>query len=86
MRRVCAADCVSPTNLVAGVMTYAAWWGVTLWCYIVAQSQRSQATVPFLKAARRAICITGTPALSRPSELFQQVGGGICWGSDDIKA
>jgi len=37
------------------------------------QSQRSQATVPVLQAAKRAVCITGTPALSRPSELFQQL-------------
>jgi SWI/SNF-related matrix-associated actin-dependent regulator 1 of chromatin subfamily A len=37
------------------------------------KSQRSQAVVPLLKAAKRAICLTGTPALSRPIELYSQL-------------
>lgn len=37
------------------------------------KSQRSRAVVPLLKAAKRAICLTGTPALSRPVELFSQI-------------
>jgi len=38
-----------------------------------AKAQRTKAVVPLLKAARRAICLTGTPALSRPVELYSQV-------------
>lgn len=32
-----------------------------------------QAVAPLVKAAKRAILITGTPALSRPIELYPQV-------------
>ncbi|KAH3761372.1 chromatin remodeling factor18 [Pelomyxa schiedti] len=34
---------------------------------------RSQVTIPLLKAAHRAILLSGTPALSRPIELFPQL-------------
>lgn len=37
------------------------------------KAQRTKAVTPLLKAARRAICLTGTPALSRPVELYSQV-------------
>jgi len=36
-------------------------------------SKRSKAVCPMLKNARRAILLSGTPALSRPIELFPQV-------------
>ena len=34
------------------------------------RAQRTQVVMPLLKASRRTICLTGTPALSRPIELF----------------
>lgn len=37
-------------------------------------SQRTKATVPLVKAIRRAILLSGTPALNKPKEIFQQVG------------
>jgi len=37
-------------------------------------AQRTKATVPLVKDARRAILLSGTPALNKPKELFQQVG------------
>ena len=37
------------------------------------QSVRTQETVPLLKAAKRVVLLTGTPALSRPKELFSQL-------------
>lgn len=37
------------------------------------KAQRTKAVVPLIKAARRAICLTGTPALSRPIELYTQL-------------
>ena len=37
------------------------------------KSLRSKACVPILQKARRALLLTGTPALSRPVELFTQV-------------
>ena len=37
------------------------------------RAQRTQAVMPLLKDANRAICLTGTPALSRPIELFTQL-------------
>ena len=37
------------------------------------QSERCKETVPLLKQAKRAILLTGTPALSRPIELFTQL-------------
>ncbi|CAN8063132.1 unnamed protein product [Agarophyton chilense] len=36
-------------------------------------AKRTQAVVPMLKAAKRAILLSGTPALSRPVELFSQI-------------
>ena len=36
------------------------------------KAQRTKAVVPLLKHARRALCLTGTPALSRPVEIFSQ--------------
>ncbi|CAM9851352.1 unnamed protein product, partial [Ectocarpus sp. 8 AP-2014] len=36
-------------------------------------AKRSQAVVPLMQKASRAICVTGTPALSRPAELFMQL-------------
>ena len=39
----------------------------------VVQSVRTQETVPLLKAAKRVVLLTGTPALSRPKELFSQL-------------
>eukprot|EP00741_Cyanophora_paradoxa_P021760 tig00000241_g21003.t1 len=37
------------------------------------KTKRTKAILPMLKSARRAILLTGTPALSRPSELFCQL-------------
>ena len=34
------------------------------------QSARTVETLPFLKSAKRVVLLTGTPALSRPKELF----------------
>ena len=45
------------------------WYGRCAW-----QAQRTKQTVPLLEAARRAVLLTGTPALSRPKELFTQAG------------
>ncbi|KAI7838398.1 hypothetical protein COHA_007802 [Chlorella ohadii] len=36
-------------------------------------AQRTKATVPLIKEARRAILLSGTPALNKPKELFQQL-------------
>ena len=36
------------------------------------KAQRTKAVVPLLKNAKRALCLTGTPALSRPVEIFSQ--------------
>ena len=36
------------------------------------KAQRTKAVVPLLKHAKRALCLTGTPALSRPVEIFSQ--------------
>lgn len=36
-------------------------------------SKRATVLVPVLKAAKRAILLSGTPALSRPSELYSQI-------------
>ncbi|CAN0260290.1 unnamed protein product, partial [Laminaria digitata] len=36
-------------------------------------AQRSLAVVPLMQRAARAMCVTGTPALSRPAELFMQL-------------
>jgi hypothetical protein len=36
-------------------------------------AQRTKAIVPLLKAAQRALCLSGTPALSRPAELYTQI-------------
>ncbi|KAJ4791765.1 chromatin remodeling factor18 [Rhynchospora pubera] len=38
-----------------------------------AQAKRTSATVPILKKAQHAILLSGTPALSRPIELFKQL-------------
>lgn len=37
-------------------------------------AQRTKATVPLVKETRRAILLSGTPALNKPKEIFQQVG------------
>ena len=37
------------------------------------KAKRTKAILPLLKTARRAILLSGTPALSRPSELFWQL-------------
>ena len=37
------------------------------------KAQRTIAVLPLLKSAKRAICLTGTPALSRPIELYAQL-------------
>nr|CDS26908.1 SWI:SNF matrix associated [Hymenolepis microstoma] len=39
------------------------------------KASRTQAALPILKAAKRAILLTGTPALSRPMELYSQLVG-----------
>lgn len=44
------------------------------------QAQRTKATVPLIKEARRAILLSGTPALNKPKELFQQVHWRCCIG------
>ena len=36
-------------------------------------TQRTKAALPLLSQARRCVCLTGTPALSRPIELFSQL-------------
>lgn len=38
-----------------------------------ADTQRTQAILPILKKSKRRILLTGTPALSRPSELYPQL-------------
>jgi len=40
-----------------------------------ATTKRTQAALPILQKAKRAILLSGTPALSRPSELFSQLQG-----------
>jgi SWI/SNF-related matrix-associated actin-dependent regulator 1 of chromatin subfamily A len=42
-------------------------------CLKDAKAQRTRGATPLLRAARRAVCLTGTPALSRPGELFAQL-------------
>ena len=42
-------------------------------CLMDSKAQRTQAAAPLLASARRAVCLTGTPALSRPIELFSQL-------------
>ena len=42
-------------------------------CLKDSKAQRTKAAAPLLAAARRAVCLTGTPALSRPIELFSQL-------------
>jgi len=37
------------------------------------KSKRSECAQPLLKGARRALCLTGTPAVNRPVELFAQL-------------
>ena len=37
------------------------------------RTKRAQSIVPMIKNSKRAILLTGTPALSRPSELFTQL-------------
>ena len=37
------------------------------------KAQRTAAAAPLIRAARRAVCLTGTPALNRPVELFAQL-------------
>lgn len=37
------------------------------------QAQRTQAIVPVLEAARRAILLSGTPSLSKHAEMFPQL-------------
>jgi hypothetical protein len=39
------------------------------------KAQRTKAVIPLLKNATRALCLTGTPALSRPVEIFSQAEG-----------
>jgi hypothetical protein len=41
-------------------------------------AQRTKATVPLVREARRALLLTGTPALNKPKEVYQQVGRGGC--------
>eukprot|EP01033_Poteriospumella_lacustris_P007095 gene7095-5103_t len=38
-------------------------------------AQRTKTVLPFLKRAQVAICLTGTPAVNRPVELFTQLSG-----------
>jgi len=40
---------------------------------LAVQAQRTKQTVPLLEAARRTVLLTGTPALSRPKEIFTQL-------------
>lgn len=42
---------------------------------IVLQAQRTKLALPLVKAAKRCIMLSGTPALSRPTELFTQLQG-----------
>ena len=37
------------------------------------EAQRTKAVLPLLQRARRALLLSGTPALSRPSELYTQL-------------
>ena len=39
------------------------------------KSKRSKAIIPLLQRTRRAICLTGTPILQRPAEMFGQLSG-----------
>lgn len=43
--------------------------------YACMQSMRTKETLPILKAAKRVVLLTGTPALSRPKELFPLLSG-----------
>ena len=38
-----------------------------------ADAQRTKAILPLLQSANRAVLLTGTPALSRPAELYPQL-------------
>jgi SWI/SNF-related matrix-associated actin-dependent regulator 1 of chromatin subfamily A len=42
-------------------------------CLKDGKAQRTRGAAPLLRSARRAICLTGTPALSRPVELYPQL-------------
>jgi len=42
-------------------------------CLKDGNAKRTQAAAPLLVGARRAVCLTGTPALSRPMELWSQL-------------
>jgi SNF2 family DNA or RNA helicase len=41
-------------------------------------AKRTKATLPILAAARRRLLLTGTPALSRPAELYTQAVSNAC--------
>lgn len=45
----------------------------------------TEAVVAAVKAARRAILLTGTPSLSRPFDLFRQVGHGSSQCKDTLR-
>ena len=45
-------------------------------CLKTRTTKRTQFATALVKSARRALLITGTPLLSKPIELFPQVGGG----------
>lgn len=40
-----------------------------------AQTARTKSTLPVLESASRALLLSGTPALSKPAELFPQMRG-----------
>ena len=39
------------------------------------KTARTKAAMPIMKSAKRVILLSGTPALSRPMELFSQLNG-----------
>lgn len=38
-----------------------------------ATAKRSQALLPLMESAKRVLCLSGTPAMSRPYELYAQI-------------
>lgn len=49
------------------------------------KAQRTKAALPILKAAKRCILLSGTPAFKNPAELFPQLyvlGGGKWWANE----
>ena len=59
-----------PSGLSTHFITPVSWF---LCCHLWLQAQRTKACLPLLRDARRAILLSGTPALSKPIELMTQL-------------